>query len=1007
MLPVEHGKTAEYRSLPDGALKIVRDKLRNVTLLIIDEISMVSNVTLLYIHLRLTEIFQTQDVKDGWFGQRNLLFLGDLLQLPPVFEGPVFKPLSLDCAQKHIGCVGTVDLWRDLFEYEELCINMRQKGDQDFVSLLSRIRLGHVTNEDINILEGRKLLLDSDSVSGRMKQVVKALSNLPNDTVCLLPTRHMCEQLNHEMLKCLPGEEIRLLAEDSVDCPQYLRQKVTKKLSNFNDDSTLTAGLEKEISIKIGCKIMLRRNIDVSLGLVNGAIGTVCAVKYSIDQLNVIDNIIVKFNDGNEHHLEKVNSKFQILDKAFVIRRQFPITSAYAITIHKSQGLSLHNVITDIGNSVFTCGQSYVAMSRVTSLSGLHLINLDPRSIKALDCAITEYTYLRETFRPGLPSLPSHKKRPKVVSDRQWCISKSALTVQQRSTSGLSDCLALLPNKGFTNSDGLSTYVNSAMQCILGCKILRAALVRQSKTCLKGMAMQYETSDKAPLDCTGLRAEIGFPFNTSSELSPSDFVAAVSLYDNELYSLISHGIVEEKMCNVCGDYVFEESEVMIRYIDIVDPPKSVKLNEIISNDQDWKVHQTNFCTKCKVPNRIRSRIVDAQQVLIVNLTVVDSKTKTRARCNFNAVPSSTIKVGDRLFKLKCSIHYNHSKNAGVSYCSVISDGGKWIHCTDQVIRVAPWPKGAKDLYMLFYESAVPIINTSTRANQKKSNSECHQETHASLPVLTSGTNQVCCKRFFNIDRVSCYANAVMQCLLQSPVLRRALQNSSIDPINRLANDYAEASCLLVTPVRHALGPPFCLPLQQDVCDFFQKLADVCTDIDENVSLQTRCDFCCSSCDYNYSRRLQNRMLVLFVPSNVVDMSELLNAAGQWNSPIDFKCSSCRVGQMRTREILISAGDVIVVALSIFNYSTDGTVHKKLVLVNQVDTSVISINGAIYRVHSTIYHHGVSPHSGHYTSIHRNGDGWCLSDDMTVRSVSWPEGSVGLYMLFYHRVEDTE
>jgi len=165
MLPVEHGKTAEYRSLSDDALKIVRDKLRNVTLLIIDEISMVSNVTLLYIHLRLTEIFQTQDVKHGWFGHRNLLFLGDLLQLPPVFEGPVFKPLSLDCAQKHIGCVGTVDLWRDLFEYEELCINMRQKGDQDFVSLLSRIRLGHVTNEDINTLEGRKLLLDSDSVS--------------------------------------------------------------------------------------------------------------------------------------------------------------------------------------------------------------------------------------------------------------------------------------------------------------------------------------------------------------------------------------------------------------------------------------------------------------------------------------------------------------------------------------------------------------------------------------------------------------------------------------------------------------------------------------------------------------------------------------------------------------------------------------------------------------------------------------------------------------------------
>ena len=121
-------------------------------------------------------------------------------------------------------------------------------------------------------------------------------------------------------------------------------------------DSTLTAGLENEIIIKIGCKVMLRRNIDVTLGLVNGAIGIVCSVQYNIDQPNTVDSITIKFCDGVEHHLEQVNSKFQLLERAYVIRRQFPITSAYTITIHKSQGLSLRHVVTDIGNSVFTCG---------------------------------------------------------------------------------------------------------------------------------------------------------------------------------------------------------------------------------------------------------------------------------------------------------------------------------------------------------------------------------------------------------------------------------------------------------------------------------------------------------------------------------------------------------------------------------------------------------------------------------------------------------------------------
>ena len=110
------------------------------------------------------------------------------------------------------------------------------------------------------------------------------------------------------------------------------------------------------------------------------------------------------------HQLTRVKSKFQVLEKAYVIRQQFPITIAYSITIHKSQGLTLHNVVADIGNSIFTCGQSYVALSRVTNLTGLHLINFDPRSIKALNSAVTEYTYLRKTFTPRLPSLAVTKK---------------------------------------------------------------------------------------------------------------------------------------------------------------------------------------------------------------------------------------------------------------------------------------------------------------------------------------------------------------------------------------------------------------------------------------------------------------------------------------------------------------------------------------------------------------------------------------------------------------------
>ena len=116
---------------------------------------------------------------------------------------------------------------------------------------------------------------------------------------------------------------------------------------------------------------MLRRNIDITLGLVNGAIGTVRSIKYSVDQAGVVESILVDFGDVTSddklHQLTRVKSKFQIPEKAYVIRQQFPITIAYSITIHKSQGLTLRNVVIDIGNSVFCCGQTYVALSRVTS----------------------------------------------------------------------------------------------------------------------------------------------------------------------------------------------------------------------------------------------------------------------------------------------------------------------------------------------------------------------------------------------------------------------------------------------------------------------------------------------------------------------------------------------------------------------------------------------------------------------------------------------------------------
>jgi len=80
-LPVEHGNTPKYKRLSDHVLKLLRAELNDVILFVIDEVSMISNLTLMYIHLRLSEIFDSNDCDDGWFDKKHIFLFGDLLQL--------------------------------------------------------------------------------------------------------------------------------------------------------------------------------------------------------------------------------------------------------------------------------------------------------------------------------------------------------------------------------------------------------------------------------------------------------------------------------------------------------------------------------------------------------------------------------------------------------------------------------------------------------------------------------------------------------------------------------------------------------------------------------------------------------------------------------------------------------------------------------------------------------------------------------------------------------------
>lgn len=142
-------KYGGFQPLNHDKLNTLRTKLTHLTLLIIDEVSMVGSNMLLEIHKRLQQIKGV--APDITFGGVSILAVGDLYQLPPVSQSPLFDPVS-DC---YAQLYGSGSMWVDEFEMLELHEIMRQRGDSAFSELLCRVRTNECTPEDIDVLKSR------------------------------------------------------------------------------------------------------------------------------------------------------------------------------------------------------------------------------------------------------------------------------------------------------------------------------------------------------------------------------------------------------------------------------------------------------------------------------------------------------------------------------------------------------------------------------------------------------------------------------------------------------------------------------------------------------------------------------------------------------------------------------------------------------------------------------------------------------------------------------------
>jgi len=322
--------------------------LRNLELLIIDEVSMVRAPMLDAISQSLQIHRNSQEP----FGGVHVLACGDLFQLPPIIkeseERVIYEKYnSIYFFDAHS--------YKDMKEisYFELTESFRQEEDQKFCDLLNNIRIGRDLENTINQINSNCFdpTLESDFF------------------MTLTSRKKRAEELNEYKLGHIEGEEDLIKSKESGEL-------------NEND---LPA--PRELKIKVGANVMFIKN-DPEGRWVNGTLGTVteCLDKKKKHIKVKINNKThkVEREEWNKVRFTYDEDSDEVLEEVVSSFKQFPIKLGWAVTIHKSQGLTLESCSVDLGSGAFATGQAYVALSRCKNLNSLHL----QRELKVSDALV-------------------------------------------------------------------------------------------------------------------------------------------------------------------------------------------------------------------------------------------------------------------------------------------------------------------------------------------------------------------------------------------------------------------------------------------------------------------------------------------------------------------------------------------------------------------------------------------------------------------------------------------
>ena len=353
--------------------------LRKTDVLVVDEFSML-DATLFRTMEGLCRRYAKKGSSKHPWGGRSVILLGDPAQLPAVSSCDIF---------------GT-HLWRTFSVL--LLREVKRARDPQLQSLLQKVRIGVHDEEVEQILRSRCETEDITKVD-------------LNATVIICSKRDECARYNALCLDMLEGNGMHYEAIDTDHNGMPLRASDNKRLERTLDR------LPDELHLKVGARVVLRRNVNIERGWVNGTIAQVVSLAQNCIVLCQIDK------PKERLPLPRFKQLITIAGASYhIVRRQFPVTPGYAVTVHRVQGMTVQKAVVLLNKSFFESGQAYVALSRVRHLADLTIWRYHPSAIHILAFykQLLRWCNAQDAIRPA--SLPpvedaEYPERPDSISN--------------------------------------------------------------------------------------------------------------------------------------------------------------------------------------------------------------------------------------------------------------------------------------------------------------------------------------------------------------------------------------------------------------------------------------------------------------------------------------------------------------------------------------------------------------------------------------------------------------